>query len=89
MIVEINRTRRIIDLATQNSPNCKDAFQVADEYGYHHISVLDIENYNKIPWEGIEFNRLLSKNGILYRFNGWIGDYPFTGIRLEEIGKIL
>lgn len=88
MTVLINRTGRVIDLIPVENINCRDAFQVSDEHGYRCIPVLDIENYDEIRWDGIEFNRLLEKDGTLYRFNGWIGEYPFGGITIEEIGTI-
>lgn len=89
MVVSINRTRHVIALIPIENINCRDAFQVSDEHGYSRVHVLDIENYNEIPWDGIEFNRLLEKDGVLYRFNGWIGEYPFGGIYIEEIGTII
>ena len=89
MMIEIQRTGRTINLISRLNPYCRDAFQVSDEHGYHRIPVLDIENYNEIQWDGIEFNRLLLKDGKVFRFNGWIGEYPFGGIVIEEIGKAI
>ena len=83
--VEINRTHRKIQIASHGKIS---ADSIMEENGYTLISVLDIVNYQQIKWEGIEFNRLYIKDGILYRFNYWTGEhYPYTGIEIEEIGK--
>lgn len=83
----IQRTGKITSLGGNGK---KDPFvsDIAAQYGYRYINVLDLENYQSIVWEGIEFNRLYVKDGVLYRFNEWIGDYPYIGILLEEIGKV-
>lgn len=88
MTVSINRTGREINLIPKTKQRYGDAFQISDEYGYNHIPALDIENYNEVSWDGIEFNRLLTKDGLLYRFVRWIGEYPFSGIIIEEIGTV-
>ena len=64
--VEINRTHRKIQIASHGKIS---ADSIMEENGYTLISVLDIVNYQQIKWEGIEFNRLYIKDGILYRFN--------------------
>lgn len=89
MIVEINRTGKRVNLLKTNKALCPFVTEIAKQYGYFNVSVLDIENYKSIEWDGIEFNRLLRKENTLYRFNNWIGEYPFTGIEIEEIGKII
>lgn len=88
MEIIINRTGKTIELYPKEDRYKREALQISDEHGYRRIPVLDIENYNEIEWDGIEFNRLLFKDGILYRFNEWIGEYPFYGIVIEEIGMI-
>jgi len=85
MRVEIMRTGRKRGLIKKG--NERIANDVAMEYGYRKVNVLDIENYENIQWEGIEFNRLFAKDGILYVFKHWLGKFPFEGIVLEEIGK--
>ena len=88
MTVSINRTGREINLIPKTNQRYGTAFQISDEYGYNHVSALDIENCNEVSWDGIEFNRLLTKDGVLYRFVRWIGEYPFSGIIIEEIGTV-
>ena len=87
MKVEIKRTGRKVELLAIEK-TCY-AGDVPEQHGY--IGVLDssIQNFMDISWEGIEFNRLYSKGGILYRFNHWLGTYPYNGIELEEIGEII
>ena len=85
----IQRTGRVIELHPVKTQNPVNAFTVAEENGYRHLDALDIKNGGDIQWEGIEFNRLLAKDGVLYRFNNWIGEYPFSeGIEIEEIGTV-
>lgn len=95
MKFQLNRTCRIecfLNPVLAKKESNVDSF--LDKFGFVHIDPLDIEDFEKIPWEGIEFNRLYySKNnkGILpavYRFNKWIGEYPFDGVELQEIGYI-
>jgi len=57
--------------------------------GYLSISPLKIENYKEIKWEGIEFNNLFMKDGVLYRFNNWLGTHPYDRVEIEEIGTII
>lgn len=63
-------------------------FSVMEKENYEYINPLDIENYKKIKWEGIEFNNLFAKDGILYRFNKWLGTFPYRSLEIEEIGII-
>lgn len=63
-------------------------FSIMKKEGYQHVSPLDIEGYEKIKWEGIEFNNLFTKDNILYRFNNWLGTHPYDRIEIEEIGTI-
>ena len=81
----INRTGRTEHLVSLHN-GTKFSGEVAEQYGYKHLSSLDIKDFNKIEWESIEFNRLYVKDGVLYRFNKWTGDYPYNGIEIEEIG---
>ena len=85
MKVEINRTQRKIQL-----PSGKDIFvgSILEQHEYKPVNVLDIENHTEIKWQGIEFNGLYTKDGILYRFNEWVGEYPYKAIEIEEIGKL-
>ena len=85
MKANIIRTKRIIQIQSD-----KDIFvgSILEKCGYKFVNVLDIENQKDIQWEGIEFNRLYTKNGILYRFNNWVGEYPYKAIEIEEIGKL-
>lgn len=83
----IQRTGKITSLAGSGKKN-PAAFDIAAQYGYKSVNVLDLDNYQDIIWEGIEFNRLLAKDGVLYRFNEWFGKYPFDGILIEEIGRL-
>ena len=87
MIVQINRTSRILELPRLQNECC--VRDVAKRYGFQSLLVSDIENADKISWEGIEFNHLYIKDGIVYRFSKWTGEkFPYTGIELEEIGFI-
>lgn len=89
MVATINRTGNRISLPYKNEKSrYYSAGEVAEEYGYRFIPSTDIENSDIIQWKGPECNRLLVKDNILYSFIQWIGEYPFTGIIIEEIGKI-
>lgn len=88
MKIIINRTGKKITFDKQKNKSYYIADDLLNEYGYTKISVLDFENYNTIKWIGIEFNRLYTKNNIVYRFNCWLGSYPWTDAEIEEIGKI-
>jgi hypothetical protein len=57
-------------------------------YGMIWIDPLDVENLSDVSLEGTEKNRLYSKNGILYLFKKWGGEYPFGGVIVERIGYI-
>ena len=81
--VIINRTGKKEYYKTKDEKIVDD---VLIKNGFGRVLVLDIKNYKDIKWEGIEFNRLFEKNGILYRFNNWTGEYPFPGVEVEEIG---
>ena len=85
MKANIIRTKRKIQIQSD-----KDIFvgSILEKCGYKSINVLDIENQKEIQWEGIEFNRLYTKDGILYRFNNWVGEYPYKAIEIEEIGEL-
>ena len=86
--VHIQRTGKVIELHPVKTQNPVSAFTVAKENGYRHLDALDIKKVGDIQWEGIEFNRLLEKGGKLYRFNGWLGRYPYKDIEIEEIGIV-
>lgn len=85
MEAKINRTKRKIQF-----PSGNDVFvgSILEKHGYKHVNVLDIENHKGIEWQGIEFNRLYTKDGKLYRFNEWVGQYPYKAIEIEEIGEL-
>ncbi|GLB26569.1 hypothetical protein LXJ15735_28100 [Lacrimispora xylanolytica] len=80
-----NKNGSIIELKASNEIIADDVIKY---YGYNKINVLDIENHHTIKWEGIEFNRLFAKDGVLYRFNEWNGLYPYKSLNIQEIGKI-
>ena len=84
----IQRTGKVIELHPVKTQNPVGAFTVAEENGYRHLDALDIKNFGDIQWEGIEAARLLEKGGRLYRFNEWLGRYPYKDIEIEEIGTI-
>lgn len=92
MVATITRTGKTVELFAP--PNLyatayqKSASDIWERNGYAKINPTDIENFETIQWEGIEFNRLISKAGVLYRFNFWRGEYPYLSIEIEEIGKI-
>lgn len=89
MFATINRTGNLINLPyKEKKRRYYSAREVAEEYGYRFVPSTDIENTDIIQWKGIEFNRLLAKDNILYSFVRWIGEYPFAGIIIEEIGKV-
>lgn len=85
MKANIIRTKRKIQIQSD-----KDIFvgSILEKHGYKHVNPLDIENYKDIEWEGIEFNRLYTKDGKLYRFNNWVGQSPYKAIEIEEIGEL-
>lgn len=89
MYIKINRTGKKINLLCKNNPKSYYAIDdvLKDYDGFSHILTKDIDNYNFIAWEPIEDCRLWVKNGIVYRVNCWIGEYPFKGIEIEEIGE--
>ena len=63
--------------------------EIMQRKGYLSINPLNIEAYKEIEWEGIEFNNLFAKDGVLYRFNNWLGTYPYDRVEIEEIGTII
>ena len=85
MKVNIIRTGRKIQLPSGNDVSVGS---ILEKHGYKHVNPLDIENYKDIEWQGIEFNRLYTKDGKLYRFNEWVGQYPYKAIEIEEIGEL-
>ena len=62
------------------------ADDVLKQNGFVYVNVLEIEGYESIKWEGIEFNRLFARDGALWRFNEWIDN--FKGVEAEIIGEI-
>jgi len=87
MVIIIKRTANKHFLPCKGK-NYSAVFQIAEENGFRRIDPLDIENEKEIRWHGIEFNRLYERSGILYRFNEWIGEYPYCGVIMEEIGIV-
>lgn len=88
-----NRTNRKITLPrTPETESTHAADDIAAAHGFFKIDAMDFKNKFEIHWQGIEFNRLFVRNesgkGIVCKFNEWTGDYPFTGIELEEIGYL-
>ena len=87
--VKIDRTGRKVEIKIGSFlQNCRSSNEIVEHNGYKRVDVLDIEKHSEINWVGSEYNRLFAKDGILYRFNNWTGNYPFTGIEMEEIGTI-
>ena len=85
--VNINRTgERFALLRNERTKYTNSASEIGDAYGFKHIDALDIENYGEVLWDGIEYNRLLQREGVLYRFVEWLGRYPYDGIIVEKIG---
>ena len=87
MKVELNRAGRKIELCSKDQ-RFADAFEIIKENGYERVNALDVENWKDVQWEGIEFNRLFVKDGIFYRFNNWLGEYPYKSVEVEEIGRV-
>ena len=91
MKIRICRTKKLHECYYNESKyviSCAD--QVLEQYNIKPINPLDFDNFDEIKWEGIEFNRLFTdEHGVVYRFNHWIGEYPFSGIEIEEIGMII
>lgn len=88
-----NRTNRKITLPRTTETELTHAAEdIAAAHGFLKIDATDLKNKFEIHWQGIEFNRLFVRNesgkGIVCKFNEWTGDYPFTGIELEEIGYL-
>ena len=68
---------------------CASANTVAEAHGFAHIDALDIKNLAdvlKLP--GVNSNRLFRKDNIIYHFDHWTGEYPWTGILMREIGRV-
>ena len=86
MKIIINRAGHKIVLS--NLEHSVDAVEVIKSHGYERVNILLIEGFADIPWEGIEFNRLFSKDGILFRFNNWLGEHPYRAVEIEEIGRV-
>ena len=87
MRIELNRTGRKV--VFPNIYRCYvDAFGIIKDKGYERVTVLDLENQENVLWEYGEFNRLCVKDGIIYRFNGWVGKYPYEAVEIEEIGIV-
>lgn len=65
---------------------------VLDYYGIKHVKATDIENLCEFIAAGclkpIEANRLFAKNGRLYVFKEWSGEWPFDGVVMERIGFV-
>ena len=86
MKIKINRTQKKIQIPSNADISVSN---ILKQNGYKHVNVLDIENYKNIQWDGNEFNRLFTKNNILYRFNEWVGEkHPYKAIEIEEIGQL-
>lgn len=85
MQAKINSTESKIQFSFGNDVSVGS---ILEKQGYKHVNSLDIENYKGIEWEGIEFNRIYTKDGILYRFSNWVGEYPYKVIEIEEIGEL-
>lgn len=85
MEISIVRTGKKIQLSNKENPLCRDAMQIANANGYRRILVSKIENVDEIYWQGIEFNRLLIKDGVVFRFNRWVA---VGKIEIEEIGGV-
>ena len=71
-----------------NANNEISVLSIMKKEGYQKVNPLDIKGYEKIKWVGIEFNNLFTKDGVLYRFNNWLGVYPYDRIEIEEIGTV-
>lgn len=92
LMIENRTNRKIILPRTPETESTHAAEDIAAAHGFLKIDVTDLKNKFEIHWQGIEFNRLFVRNGagkgIVCKFNEWTGDYPFTGIELEEIGYL-
>jgi hypothetical protein len=85
--VSINRKgEKIALLRNAETKYTRAAYEIWEAYGFKRVEVLDIENSNEAPWEGVEYNHLLERDGTLYKFVEWLGKYPFDGIVIEKIG---
>lgn len=62
--------------------------QILERNNFTHIDPSDISNIDELKQHNIRFNALSEKDGKVYQFDHWIGEYPFAGIELIEIGYI-
>lgn len=88
MTIRINRTGRTLKLPMAIGFHTCCAMMLAEEYGFHRVNPLDIAEYRTIQLYGTEINNLIEKDGVLYCFKEWFGEYPYDGIIIEEIGSI-
>ena len=90
MTVSINRTHKRYGIlpGKRSKPTCLYS-DIAATCNYKPVNPLDISNFKDIHWRGIEYNCLLERDGILYKFVEWLGHYPYPGIVVEEIGSIM
>ena len=88
MVVSINRTWRQINISVMLVRFPWETGSSSDPYRYCYVPSSAIDNFDEIQWHGTEFNRLFVKDNVLYRFVKWVGNFPFDGITIEEIGRI-
>lgn len=65
-----------------------DAVDVLKQNGFARLNALDIDDWENIEWDGIEFNRLIIRGGdnAVWRFNRWINQ---DCVEAEIIGYIV
>ena len=62
--------------------------QILERNDFKHIDPLDVANIEELKQHNIRYNALSEKGGKVYVFDHWIGEYPFVGISMVEIGYI-
>lgn len=63
---------------------------VAEQNGFSRINSDAIRNLDAVlTIPGVRHNRLFTKDNILYHLDQWSGEYPFDGVIVREIGKII
>lgn len=83
----IDRERTVVAHLAKQYGECAVS-QILERNNFKHIDPLDVANIEELKQHNIRFNALSEKGGKVYVFDHWIGEYPFVGICMVEIGYI-